>query len=120
MRTKEEILKSILDYKIAIVNNPDYTFNKVLEAMGMASDEQSVAFAEWIRDNALYRNDFLNGHRTIAELLEIFKKEKPDKLHRLIEWMEAEKEKNDAEFYSHDVDACLLSCIEKAKEIQAQ
>lgn len=29
----EDILKSKLDPKIAILNNPDYTFNKVIEAM---------------------------------------------------------------------------------------
>lgn len=33
MKTAEEILKSKLDPKIAVVNNPDYTFNKVIEAM---------------------------------------------------------------------------------------
>jgi len=33
MKTAEEILKSKLDGKITFVNNPDYTFNKVIEAM---------------------------------------------------------------------------------------
>jgi len=33
MKTAEEILKSKLDPKIVVVNNPDYTFNKVIEAM---------------------------------------------------------------------------------------
>jgi len=33
MRTAEEILKSKLDAKILILNSPDYTFNKIIEAM---------------------------------------------------------------------------------------
>lgn len=33
MKTAEEVLNSKLDYKILILNNPDYTFNKVIEAM---------------------------------------------------------------------------------------
>ena len=33
MRTPEEILKSILTIEAMRVNNPDYTFNKVIEAM---------------------------------------------------------------------------------------
>lgn len=33
MKTAEEILKSKLNPSIAIINKPDYTFNKVIEAM---------------------------------------------------------------------------------------
>lgn len=32
-KTAEEILKSKLDTKILIINNADYTFNKIIEAM---------------------------------------------------------------------------------------
>ena len=39
MRTADEILKSTLDYKIAIVNNPEYTFNRVLDAMQQYAEE---------------------------------------------------------------------------------
>ena len=39
--TAEEILKSKLDYKIAILNNPDYTFNKVIEAMQEYADQEA-------------------------------------------------------------------------------
>ena len=40
-KTAEEVLKSKLDMKIAIVNNPDYTFNKVIEAMEEYAEQQS-------------------------------------------------------------------------------
>ncbi len=33
LATAEEVLKSVLDPKILIVNKPDYTFNKIIEAM---------------------------------------------------------------------------------------
>lgn len=40
MKTAEEILKGKLDMKIAIVNNPDYTFNKIIEAMEEYAEQQ--------------------------------------------------------------------------------
>lgn len=39
LKTAEEILKSKLDYKIAVVNNPDYTFHKVIEAMEVYANQ---------------------------------------------------------------------------------
>lgn len=42
-QTAEEILKSKLDFRIRLENNPDYTFNKVLEAM-----EEYANQSKWI------------------------------------------------------------------------
>jgi len=47
MKTAEEILKSKLDLKIIILNNPDYTFNKVIEAM-----EEYANQGKWISVDA--------------------------------------------------------------------
>lgn len=44
--TAEEILKSKLDMKIAIVNNPDYTFNKVIEAMEEYAEQRMKTINE--------------------------------------------------------------------------
>jgi TPP-dependent 2-oxoacid decarboxylase len=43
----EEILKSKLDPKIAIINNPDYTFNKIIEAM---EEHASNAYEKGLKD----------------------------------------------------------------------
>lgn len=39
MKTAEEILKSKLNPSVAILNNPDYTFNKVIEAIEEYADQ---------------------------------------------------------------------------------
>lgn len=67
-RTAEEILKSKLDPKIIILNNPDYTFNKVIDAMEEYKNqfvgtqpeerEERVRIAgEWIICAANWYND---------------------------------------------------------------
>lgn len=49
MKTAEEILKSKLDPKIVVVNNPDYTFNKVIEAMEeYANQSKQSGFGGWV------------------------------------------------------------------------
>ena len=70
MERAEEILKQKLDVKIAILNNPNYTFNKVIEAMEQYADERSIRFNDWVNVNA-YKYP---TKKTTAELLEIFKK----------------------------------------------
>ena len=39
MKTAEEILKSKLNPSVAILNNPEYTFNKVIESMEEYADQ---------------------------------------------------------------------------------
>ena len=82
MERAEEILKQKLDVKIAILNNPNYTFNKVIEAMEQYADERAIKFAEWINDKISKEITFLFSDgtyyyeskiTTISELLEIFK-----------------------------------------------
>jgi len=71
MRTKEDYLKK----KIGDSDNPIYYNQNIHDAMQEYADEQSVAFACWIRDSAEYRNEFSNGLISTTELLHIFKNE---------------------------------------------
>ena len=84
MKTAEEILKSKLDGKITFVNNPDYTFNKVIEAMEeyrlqshpspMSADqveELAEKYASEYYDKAIHligwsntKHGFIAGHNT--------------------------------------------------------
>ena len=47
LSTAEEVLKSKFDAKLAIINNSDYTFNKVIEAMDEYAKQKSIDFIYW-------------------------------------------------------------------------
>lgn len=81
MKTSEEVLKSKLDPKIAIVNNPDYTFNKVIEAMEeyarlkVEASESKVKELEGLLETALVKlnyhaDKYQVGNRRINDLME--------------------------------------------------
>lgn len=46
----EEVLKKKLDSKIMVINNPDYTFNKIIEAMQEFSDQQSSQLIQEVKE----------------------------------------------------------------------
>lgn len=84
MKTAEEILKSKLNPSVAILNNPDYTFNKVIEAIEEYADQfkhlhlhgvmQGLPTENEIRAQALLmENKFDNYTAKIMELHEIQK-----------------------------------------------
>ena len=109
MKTAEEILKSKLDGKITFVNNSDYTFNKVIEAMeeyrlqSHPSPMSAEPTVQQLRDaaknnpdtflaGALYviDNYKLNSHpmsaEQVEELGEKYADSKYDKAIHLIGW----------------------------------
>jgi len=75
MKTAEEILKSKLNPSVAILNNPDYTFNKVIEAIEEYADQfKHLPTENEIRAQALLmENKFDNYTAKIMELHEIQK-----------------------------------------------
>ena len=49
--------------------------NAIEIAMQEYADEFACGFAEWLRDNPEYRNEFSNKLMTTPELLEIYKQQ---------------------------------------------
>jgi len=65
--TAEEILKSKLDQKILILNNPDYTFNKVIEAMQEHTKQNIEALRSKFKQDIICKNCGGQGYTVDVE-----------------------------------------------------
>ena len=72
MRTKEVIKAHHVNRQFF---SNDYKGNAYINAMQEYADEFACGFAEWLRDNPEYRNEFSNKLMTTPELLEIYKQQ---------------------------------------------